>query len=81
MLRTPACLVLYQALYPLLLQTALGYLDVSVDDLVLMEVAQALQDLPGVEDDGGLLQGPPLGAQQSRQAPWGPETQRFIEGS
>ena len=46
-----------------------------------MEVAQALQDLPGVEDDGGLLQGPPLGAQQSGQAPWGPETQRFIQGS
>lgn len=45
-------------------------LDVPVDDLVLVQVAKALQDLPGVEDDGGLLQGTPFGTQQCRQAPW-----------
>ena len=43
-----------------------GHLDVSVDDLVLVQVAQPFQDLPCVEDDGGLLQWTPLGPQQGR---------------
>ena len=44
------------------------YLDVTVDDLVLVQVAEPLQDLPGVEDYGGLLQWTPLRTQQRRQA-------------
>lgn len=46
------------------------YLNVSVDDLVVVEVPQALQDLPGVEDDGGLFEGTPFRRQQGRQASW-----------
>lgn len=40
-------------------------------DLVVVQIFQPLQDLPGVEADGGLvvLQGPPLGPQQGGQAP------------
>lgn len=47
-----------------------AHLDVSVDNLVVVEISESLQDLFGVEGDGGLvvLQGPPLGAQQRRQA-------------
>ena len=46
------------------------YLDVSVDDLVVMEIEEALQDLFGVEDDGGLvvLQRTPLRAQEGGEA-------------
>lgn len=42
------------------------YLNVSVRDLIVMQVLQTLQDLLGVEADGGLvvLQGSPLGAQK-----------------
>lgn len=45
-------------------------LDVPVDDLVLVQVPEPLQDLSGVEDDGGLLQRAPFGAQQRGQASW-----------
>lgn len=43
-----------------------SYLDVSVDYLVVMEIAEALEDLFGVEDNGGLivLQRTPFGAEQ-----------------
>lgn len=46
------------------------YLDVSVHDLVFVEILQAFQDLPGVELDGGLLHRPPFGPQKSRKASW-----------
>lgn len=36
------------------------YLDISVDDLVLVQVPEPLQDLSGVEDDGRLLQRAPF---------------------
>lgn len=51
----------------------LPHLDVPVHDVVIVEVAEPVEDLAGVEDDGGLvvLQGTPLGAQQGREAPWG----------
>lgn len=41
--------------------------------LVVMQVFEALQDLPRVEADGGLVvfQGSPLGPEQRRQAAWG----------
>lgn len=49
------------------------HLDVTVHDVVIMEVAEPIEDLAGVEDDGGFVvfQGSPLGAQQGREAPWG----------
>lgn len=55
--------------------TDAGHLDVSVRDLVVVQVFEPLQDLPRVEADGGLvvLQGSPLGPEQCRQAAWGPE--------
>lgn len=39
----------------------LPYLDVAVHNVVVMQVAETLQDLAGVEADGALvvLQGPP----------------------
>lgn len=42
------------------------HLDVTVHDVVIMEVAEPIKDLAGVEDDGGFIvfQGSPLGAQQ-----------------
>lgn len=42
------------------------HLDVSVCYLVVVQVLEPLQDLPGVEADGGLvvLQRAPLGAEQ-----------------
>lgn len=42
------------------------HLDVAVHNVVIMEVAETVEDLAGVEDDGGfiVLQGSPLGAQQ-----------------
>lgn len=45
------------------------HLDVSVDDLVVMKVFQAFQDLLSVEDDGGfiVLQRTPFGPQKRRQ--------------
>lgn len=36
------------------------YLDVSVHNLVFVQVFEAFQDLLGVEFDGGLLHWPPL---------------------
>lgn len=46
-----------------------GHLDVSVDDLVVMQISEPLQDLLGVEDDGCFVvfQRSPLGAQQRGQ--------------
>lgn len=43
-----------------------SHLDVSVDNLVVMEIFEPLQDLFGVEDDGSLivLQRTPFGAQE-----------------
>lgn len=46
------------------------YLDISVDNLVFVQVSEALQDLSGVENDRGLLQRTPFRPQQSRQASW-----------
>lgn len=46
------------------------YLDISVDDLVLVQVPEPLQDLSGVEDDGRLLQRAPFRPQQRGQASW-----------
>lgn len=48
------------------------HLDVAVHNVVVMEVAETVEDLAGVEDDGGfiVLQGSPLGAQQGRETPW-----------
>lgn len=45
-----------------------------MDYLVVMEIPEPLQDLLGVEDDGGLVvfQGTPLGPQERRQAPYRP---------
>lgn len=50
------------------------YLDVSVCNLVVVQVFEPLQDLPCVEADGGLIvfQWAPLGPQQCRQTPWTP---------
>ena len=46
-----------------------AHLNVSVDYLIVMEVFEPLEDLFGVEDDGGLVvfQGTPFGAQERGQ--------------
>lgn len=56
----------YGALY----RWASVYLDISVDNLVLVQVPEPLQDLSGVEDDGRLLQRTPFRPQQCGQASW-----------
>lgn len=56
----------YGALY----RWASVYLDISVDNLVLVQVPEPLQDLSGVEDDGRLLQRTPFRPQQRGQASW-----------
>lgn len=45
------------------------YLNVSVDDLIIMKISEPLEDLFGVEDDGCFIvfQRTPLGAQQRGQ--------------
>ena len=46
-----------------------SHLNVSVDDLIFVEVFEPLEDLFGVKDDGGLVvfQRTPFGAQEGRQ--------------
>lgn len=46
-----------------------SHLNVSVDDLIFVQVFEPLEDLFGVEDDGGLVvfQRTPFGAQEGRQ--------------
>lgn len=47
-----------------------AHLDVSVDDLIVMEIFEPFEDLFGVEDDGSfvVLQRAPFRAQERRQA-------------
>lgn len=42
------------------------HLNVSMDDLIVVKVFEPLEDLFGVEDDGGFVvfQGTPFGAQE-----------------
>lgn len=49
-----------------------AHLNVSVDYLIVMKVFEPLEDLLGVEDDGGLIvfQRAPFGAQEGRQTSW-----------
>ena len=56
-----------------------SHLDVSVCDLVIVKVLDSLQDLLGVEPDGGLvvLQRSPLRSQQSREASWSTRQRGF----
>ena len=46
-----------------------SHLNVSVDYLIFVQVFEPLEDLFGVEDDGGLVvfQRTPFGAQEGRQ--------------
>ena len=65
------------------------HLNVSVDYLVVMEILKPFQDLPGVENDGGLVvfQGSPFGTQERGQASYMGEmtlewvTVRYARGS
>lgn len=56
-----------------------SHLNVSVDDLVVVEVFEPLQDLFSVEDDGRFVvfQRTPFGAQERRQASCKPESWNF----
>lgn len=55
------------------------HLNVSVDYLIIMEVLESLEDLLGVEDDGGFVvfQRSPFGAQQRRQTSFKQEVHNY----